>query len=57
MRQTGDSTEMAAAQALAVGDFSPIARALTKNRVGDAVRLMTPTGEQEVEIVAVSYLS
>jgi transcription elongation factor GreB len=37
--------------------ISPIARALTKNRVGDAVRLMTPTGEQEVEIVAVSYPS
>jgi transcription elongation factor GreB len=35
--------------------ISPIARALTKNRVGDVVRLMTPTGEQEVEILQVAY--
>lgn len=35
--------------------ISPIAKALTKNRVGDVVRLMTPTGEQEVEILQVRY--
>lgn len=35
--------------------ISPIAKALTKNRVGDVVRLMTPTGTQEVEILAVAY--
>ncbi len=34
---------------------SPIARALTKRRVGDVVRWMTPGGWQEVEIVAVVY--
>jgi transcription elongation factor GreB len=35
--------------------ISPIARALTKNRVGDVVRLWTPTGAQEVEILDVVY--
>jgi len=35
--------------------ISPIAKALTKNRVGDVVRLMTPSGWQEVEILAVQY--
>jgi transcription elongation factor GreB len=35
--------------------ISPIARALTKNRVGDRIRLVTPTGSHDVDIVAVSY--
>lgn len=35
--------------------ISPIARALTKNRVGDRIRLVTPTGSYDVDIVAVSY--
>jgi transcription elongation factor GreB len=35
--------------------ISPIAKALMKNKVGDVVRLMTPSGEQEVEILAVEY--
>ncbi|QHI97825.1 transcription elongation factor GreB [Xylophilus rhododendri] len=34
---------------------SPIARALTKARVGDVVKLATPGGVQEIEIVAVRY--
>lgn len=34
---------------------SPIARALLKSRVGDVVRLMTPGGVQEVEVLKVSY--
>ena len=37
--------------------ISPIARALTKNRVGDRIRLVTPTGSHDVDIVAVSYLT
>jgi transcription elongation factor GreB len=35
--------------------ISPIAKALMKNKVGDVVRLMTPTGEQEVDILEVTY--
>lgn len=35
--------------------ISPVARALLKARVGDAVRLVTPVGAQEIEIVEVSY--
>ena len=35
--------------------ISPIARALLKARVGDAVKLVTPVGVQEVEVVKVSY--
>jgi transcription elongation factor GreB len=35
--------------------ISPIAKALMKNKVGDVVRLMTPNGAQEVEILAVQY--
>ncbi len=35
--------------------ISPIARALLKARVGDAVKLVTPVGVQEVEVVTVSY--
>ena len=34
---------------------SPMARALLKARVGDAVMLQTPTGWQEIEIVDVRY--
>jgi transcription elongation factor GreB len=35
--------------------ISPIAKALMKNKVGDVVCLMTPSGEQEVEVLRVSY--
>lgn len=35
--------------------ISPIARALLKARVGDAVKLVTPVGAQEIEVLAVSY--
>ena len=35
--------------------ISPIARALLKAREGDAVRLVTPAGAQEIEILSVSY--
>lgn len=35
--------------------ISPIARALLKAREGDAVKLVTPAGAQEVEIQEVSY--
>jgi transcription elongation factor GreB len=34
---------------------SPIARALLKAREGDVVKLVTPVGVQEVEVVEVSY--
>ena len=34
---------------------SPIARALLKAREGDVVKLVTPLGIQEVEVMAVSY--
>ena len=34
---------------------SPIARALLKAREGDVVRLITPTGAQDVEVLAVDY--
>ena len=34
---------------------SPIARALTKARVGDEVSLMTPGGLEKLEILAVRY--
>jgi transcription elongation factor GreB len=34
---------------------SPIARALLKAREGDVVKLVTPMGVQEVEVVAVRY--
>ncbi len=34
---------------------SPVARALLKSREGDVVKLVTPVGVQEVEVVAVSY--
>ena len=35
--------------------ISPIARALLKAREGDVVRLVTPAGAQEVEVLQVSY--
>jgi transcription elongation factor GreB len=35
--------------------ISPIAKALMKNKVGDVVRLMTPSGVQEVEVLDVRY--
>jgi transcription elongation factor GreB len=35
--------------------ISPIARALLKAREGDAVRLATPGGVKEIEVLAVSY--
>lgn len=35
--------------------ISPIARALLKARVGDAVKLVTPAGAQEVEVLEVDY--
>ena len=34
---------------------SPMARALLKARAGDVVRLRTPAGEQNIEILEVSY--
>ena len=34
---------------------SPIARALLKSRVGDVVKLQTPKGAQDIEVVQVSY--
>jgi transcription elongation factor GreB len=35
--------------------ISPIARALLKAREGDVVKLVTPAGAKEVEVLAVSY--
>ena len=35
--------------------ISPIARALLKAREGDVVKLVTPAGAQEVEVLAVKY--
>jgi len=35
--------------------ISPIARALLKAGVGDVVTVRTPTGAEEIEVVAVSY--
>ena len=34
---------------------SPIARALLKSRVGDVVKLITPVGVQDVEVLGVRY--
>jgi transcription elongation factor GreB len=34
---------------------SPIARALLKSRVGDVVKLITPVGVQDVEVLDVRY--
>ena len=38
-----------------VSCISPISRALLKAREGDVVRLVTPQGAQEVEVLAVRY--
>lgn len=35
--------------------ISPVARALIKARVGDVVRLAVPGGQQELEVLSVSY--
>jgi transcription elongation factor GreB len=35
--------------------FSPVARALLRARVGEAVRMQTPAGPEEIEILSVSY--
>jgi transcription elongation factor GreB len=35
--------------------ISPIARAVMKARVGDVAKLHTPSGVQEIEIIAISY--
>ena len=35
--------------------ISPISRALLKARVGDVVKLVTPAGVREVEVLSVSY--
>ena len=35
--------------------ISPIARALLKSREGDVVKLITPAGAQEIEVLRVSY--
>jgi transcription elongation factor GreB len=35
--------------------ISPIARALLKSRSGDVVKLVTPLGAQEVEVLEVRY--
>jgi len=34
---------------------SPVARALLKSKVGDVVRLQTPAGMQDIEVLQVSY--
>lgn len=36
---------------------SPIAKALLNARVGDAVQLKTPKGEEELEVIQIAYLS
>jgi transcription elongation factor GreB len=35
---------------------SPIAKALIKARLGDCVKIQTPTGPSEIEILDVQYL-
>jgi len=35
--------------------YSPIARALMRARVGDTVRLATPAGPEEIEVLAIRY--
>ncbi len=34
---------------------SPVARALLKARVGDTVKVRTPAGEEEIEVLAITY--
>jgi transcription elongation factor GreB len=38
-----------------IGWSSPLARALLDGKAGDAIRVHTPAGEQELEIVDVCY--
>jgi transcription elongation factor GreB len=47
-----DEADSAAGQ---VSWISPIARALLKAREGDVVKLVTPAGVKEVEILKVAY--
>ena len=35
--------------------YSPVARALMRLKVGEAARLQTPSGPEEIEVVGVSY--
>ena len=35
--------------------ISPVARTLLKSRVGDVLKLVTPAGVEEIEVVAVDY--
>ncbi len=35
--------------------ISPVAKALLKARVGDTVRVRTPAGEEEIEVLAIRY--
>src|SRR5580692_7458995 len=35
--------------------YSPVARALMRACVGDTVRLLTPGGPEEIEVLAISY--
>ena len=34
---------------------SPIARTLLKSRVGDVLKLQTPQGVEEIEVISVTY--
>ena len=48
----GDETDFASGS---ISIDSPLARALMKKAVGDALRVMLPGGEVELEIVAIAY--
>ena len=37
--------------------ISPVARALLRGRVGDAVKLRLPSGVEEIEILSIHYPS
>lgn len=47
-----DETDMAPGR---ISWVSPVARALLKGRVGDTVKLRTPTGSELLEIIHISY--
>lgn len=47
-----DEAESASGQ---VSWISPVARALLKAREGDVVKLVTPVGAQDIEVLAVAY--
>jgi transcription elongation factor GreB len=47
-----DEADSAQAQ---VSWVSPIARTLLKTRVGDVVKLVTPAGVEEIEVLRVKY--